>query len=104
MSPKDYRKIATAFRTLGDLFEQMADEAGPAPGEQLYINRVGAARMCGCSRETIRQRILDGTLNEYPAGILISELEAWASGKTTPKSQTYRVESPRAKAARRLNQ
>lgn len=103
MTPRDYRAIATAFGTLMELFNKMADETeeqtGTAPG-QIYITRSGAAKMLGRSKEFIRQRILDGSLTEYPAGLKISEVLAFAAGKPAGKpGKEYRVESLRKRGA-----
>ena len=102
MTPRDYRAIAAAFATLNELFVKMADEAeeqtGTAPG-QIYITRSGAAKMLGRSKEFIRQRILDGSLTEYPAGLKISEVLAFAAGKPAgAPSKEYRIEGLRTRA------
>lgn len=98
MTPRDYRAIAAAFATLNELFVKMADEAeestGTAPG-QVYISRSGAAKLLGKSKEYIRQRILDGSLIEYPAGLKISEVLAFAAGKPAGKpAKEYRIQNP----------
>ena len=103
MTPRDYRTVASAFGTLMELFNKMADEAeeqtGTAPG-QIYISRNGAAKLLGKSKEYIRQRILDGSLTEYPAGLKISEVLAFAAGKPAGKpSKEYRIESFRKRGA-----
>lgn len=104
MTPKDLRKAASLLSDLAALFEQMADEPEPSPTApgQIYITRSGAAKLLGRSKEYIRQRILDGSLIEYPAGLKISEVLAFAAGKPAGKpSKDYHIESPRALAARK---
>ena len=97
MTRTDYRRISEAFLMLSDMFGKMADEAAPL-NEQQFISRAAAAKIMGCSRETVRNRIEAGLLTEYTAGLKVDEVMAYASGvrPVTPPAQTeYKVQSLR---------
>lgn len=97
MTSTDYRRIADAFRTLADAFGKLANEkCGPSTAvKQEYISKANAARMLGCSGGTIANRIKAGLLTEYPAGLKLSEVQAFAEGRVKPKPKDYRID-PRA--------
>lgn len=93
MTSADYRRIAAAFQTLADAFGKLADEKCGASNavKQEYISKANAARMLGCSGGTIANRIKAGLLNEYPAGLKLSEVQAYAEGRSRPKPKDYRI-------------
>lgn len=94
MTSADYRRIADAFQTLADAFGKLADEkCGPSNAvKQEYISKANAARMLGCSGSTITNRIKAGMLTEYPAGLKLSEVRAFAEGRVMPKPKDYRID------------
>ena len=94
MTSADYRRIADAFQTLADAFGKLADEkCGTSNAvKQEYISKANAARMLGCSGGTIANRIKAGQLTEYPAGLKLSEVQAYAEGRNRPKPKDYRID------------
>ena len=94
MTNADYRRIAAAFQTLAEAFGKLADEkCVPSNAvKQEYISKANAARMLGCSGGTIANRIKDGMLTEYPAGLKLSEVQAFAEGRNRPKPKDYRID------------
>lgn len=94
MTNADYRRIADAFRTLADAFGRLADEKVGSSNavKQEYISKANAARLLGCSGGTIANRIKAGLLNEYPAGLKLSEVQAYADGRIKPKPKDYRID------------
>lgn len=97
MTSSDYRRIADAFQTLADVFGKLADEKHGTSNavKQEYISKANAARLLGCSGGTIANRIKAGLLTEYPAGLKLSEVQAFAEGRVKPKPKDYRID-PRA--------
>ena len=103
MISADYRRIADAFQSLADAFGKLADEkCGPGTAvKQEYISKANAARMLGCSGSTITNRIKAGMLTEYPAGLKLSEVHAFAEGRVKPKPKDYRIDSKAMKEVAR---
>ena len=102
LTPDEHRALADCLRTVLALVEKMGTIPEPEcfkPG-QAYTSRGGAAEYMGCSREHIRQLIQRGLLTEYPAGIKITELMAYAAGKPAgAPSKEYRIEGLRKRGA-----
>ena len=102
MTFTDYRRIADAFQSLADAFGKLADEKC-SPGtavRQEYISKANAARMLGCSGGTIANRIKAGLLTEYPAGLKLSEVKAYAEGGGKRHGQKdYRIDPKSVRGA-----
>lgn len=87
------QRLADALSNLADIVSGLA--AAPRErAEPEYVNQTEAARMLGCSPATIRNRIKRGLIKQYPAGLSVAELKAYARGETVKPTSDYRV--PRA--------